>query len=55
MKKFTVQEVIDMGADLFDNYEFSKTGIEYWLREIVRRDLCEEEFDFNKIFELIAG
>lgn len=56
MKKFTTQEVIDMGAQLYDNRAvtgFTRADIRKWLEGLLA---CEcANFDFDAIFDLICG
>ena len=51
---FTVQEIINMGADLYDNYNTPKAKIKSWL-EIMHDNLSKEDFDIERVFDLICG
>lgn len=51
--RFTTQEVIDMGADFYDNKGFTRTAIKVWLIGLLERGYAE--FDLERIFDLIVG
>ena len=53
MKKFTTQEIIDMGAQLYDRGGFDRGDIAMWLMAIQQSECAE--FDFERIFDLIVG
>ena len=58
MRKFTVQEVIDMGADLYDNKGFDRATIRKWLTILNDNDMIVEKLDsdrFDSIYDLIVG
>ena len=52
-KTFTTQEVIDMGAYLYDTHGFSRMRIWEWLEALLRNELAF--FDIEKMFDLIVG
>jgi hypothetical protein len=53
-KKFTTQDVIDMGADLYDNYRFTREQIRMWLTILLNSGRTES-FEVEPIFDLIVG
>lgn len=53
MKKFTTQEIIDMGAQLYDSRCFDRAAIAMWLKAVLHSGCAE--FDFDRIFDLIVG
>ena len=54
MKKFTTQQVIDMGAKLYDEEGFTRSQIRAWLTILVNNGWAEE-FDTEAIYDLIVG
>lgn len=54
MKKFTKQQVINMGAELFDEKGFTREQIRMWLTILVNNGWTED-FDTERIFDLIVG
>ena len=54
MKKFTGQEILDMGAELFDNCGFTRAQIRQWLTILVDNGHTEE-INFEAIMDLIVG
>ena len=53
MKEFTTQEIIDMGAQLYDHGGFDRNSIALWLKALLQSKCAE--FDFDRIFDLIVG
>lgn len=53
MKKFTMQDVIDMGAELYDKKGFTREQIWQWLTILQDNDLAE--FDLYAVYDLIVG
>lgn len=53
MKKFTTQEIIDMGAQLYDEGCFTRKQISDWLWALLTAGCAE--FQFEPIFDLIVG
>ena len=53
MRKFTTQEVINMGADLYDNKGFTRESISIWLHALIDNGLAD--CDFDRIYDLIVG
>lgn len=53
MKKFTTQEVINKGADLYDNKGFLRQFIWEWLKSLL--DNGSAEFDLERVYDLIVG
>lgn len=53
MRKFTAQEVITMGAKLYDNEGFSRFEIRTFLDTLVEHELAD--IDVNRAFDLIVG
>lgn len=53
MKKFTTQEIIDMGAQLYDNGGFTRSQISLWLKALLEAGCAE--FEFDRMFDLIVG
>lgn len=51
--KFTTQDIIDMGATLYDNRAFTREQIRVWLTALVASG-CSE-FDIDRMFDLIVG
>lgn len=58
MRKFTVQEVIDMGAELYDNKGFDRATIRKWLECLNDNDMITKKLDsdmFDRLYDLIVG
>jgi hypothetical protein len=53
MKKFTTQEVIKMGAELFDRDGFDRKQIWRWLAFLLDKNYAE--FDLERVYDLIVG
>ncbi len=53
MGKFTTQEVINKGADMYDNLGYSRAFIKKWLEGLLRDGSAQ--FDLERIFDLIVG
>lgn len=53
-KKFTTQDVVDMGTDLYDNYRFTREQIRMWLTILLNSGRTES-FEIEPIFDLIVG
>lgn len=53
MYKFTTQEIIDMGAELFDKEGFSREQISKWLHILINNGCVD--CDFDSVFDLIVG
>lgn len=51
--KYTIQEVVDMGADMYDNKGCSRAVIKQWLMDLLDRGYAS--FDLDRIFDLIIG
>lgn len=51
--KFTTQEVIDMGADFYDNKGFTRAAIKQWLIGLLDNGLAD--FDLERMFDIIIG
>ena len=51
MKKFTTQEIIDMGAQLYDNSSFTRTQIIAWLNALLEAGCAE--FNIRAVADLI--
>ena len=51
--KFTTQDVIDMGSDLYDNKGFTRETIRLWLQALI--DNGYTDADFEKVYDLIVG
>ena len=51
--KFTPQEVIDMGSDLYDNKGFTRETIRLWLQALI--DNGYTDVDFERVYDLIVG
>jgi hypothetical protein len=54
MKKFTTQEVIDMGADLYDNHGFTRDAVWTWLTALDLNGCTEGNYDISRIFDLLV-
>lgn len=55
MKKFTAQDLIDMGADLFDNKGFSRQNTWIFLKALYDSGQTVEDIDIDRIYDLIVG
>lgn len=53
MKKFTAQDVIDMGVKLYEEKGFTRNQIYEWLCILQDNDLAE--FNLQVTFDLIVG
>ena len=53
MRKFTTQEVINMGAELYEEKGFSREQIKFWLNALVNSDLAD--IDIERMFDIIVG
>lgn len=53
MKKFTAQDVIDMGVELYENKGFTRENIKVWLTALVDNNLAE--VDIERMFDIIVG
>ena len=51
--KFTTQDVIDMGAELYDNKGFTREQIRIWLHALIESNLTD--CNFEKTYDLIVG
>ena len=51
--KFTTQEVINMGAAMYDSREYTRADIKKWLTMLL--DNHYAEFDIERMFDLIVG
>ena len=51
--KFTTQEVINMGADFYDNKGFTRAAVKVWLIGLLENGYAK--FDLERIFDLIVG
>lgn len=51
--KFTTQDVIDMGADLYDNKGFTRESIRLFLSALLDNGCAE--FDLERVYDLIVG
>ena len=51
--KFTTQQVIDRGAELYDNQGFTRPQIICWLKALLDNKLAD--FEFDRMFDLIVG
>ena len=51
--KYTAQDVIDMGSDLYDNKGFTRETIRLWLKALI--DNGYADVDLEKMFDLIVG
>ena len=54
MKKFTTQQVINMGAKLYDEEGFTRSQIRMWLTILLNNGLAED-FDIERMFDIIVG
>ena len=54
MKKFTTQQVINMGAKLYDEEGFTRSQIKAWLTILLNNGLAED-FDIERMFDIIVG
>lgn len=52
-KMFTAQDIIDMGADLYDNKGFSRADIKLWLVTLVSNGYAD--VDIERMFDIIVG
>ena len=55
MKKFTGQDLIDMGAELYDNKGFTRHDIYTWLTVLFTNGCVAEGVDKSGVFDLIVG
>ena len=58
MRKFTTQEVIDMGAELYDNKGFDRATIRAWLKILNDTDMIDVKLSadsFESLYDLIVG
>ena len=53
IRKFTTQEVIDMGAKLYDEHGFTRPQIKRWLEALLDNELAD--FDLDMMFDIIVG
>jgi hypothetical protein len=54
MKKiFTLQDILDMGAILFDTYNFTNDNIMAWLTSL--KENGRTDCDIDNVFNLIVG
>lgn len=53
MKTFTAQDIVDMGAELYDNKGFSRADIKAWLTILVDNGCAN--VDIESMFDLICG
>lgn len=53
LRKFTAQEVIKMGAVLYDEHGFTRAQIKHWL-ELLFDNGCTD-CDIDRVFDLIVG
>lgn len=53
MRKFTAQEVVNMGAALYDNHGFTRSDIYAFLTVLVDQNLAD--IDLPRIFDMIVG
>jgi len=50
---YTTQDVVDMGADLYDNHGFTREAISKFLKALLDNGLAE--FNYERVFDLIVG
>jgi hypothetical protein len=53
MKKFTTQDIIDMGAQLYDSGVYDKLQVRKWLMDVLKAEIAD--FDLDRIWDLICG
>lgn len=53
MKKYTNQEIIDMGAYFYDSGCFSRAEIKNWLMKLLATGTVD--FDLDRMFDIIIG
>lgn len=53
MKEFTTQDVINMGAELYDQKGFTRKQIWEWLNVLLDNDLAD--FNLERVYDLIVG
>lgn len=54
--KFTAQDIIDMGAELYDNKGFSRIQIKQWLTILIDNGYVDlTDADAERLFDLIVG
>ena len=52
MKKLTLQEVIDLAVELYDDKGFSRSDIWIFLRAL---QALGSDFDLDRVFDLVVG
>lgn len=51
--KYTAQDILDMGSDLYENRGFTRETIRLWLQALI--DNGYTDVDFEKVYDLIVG
>lgn len=54
-EKFTAQDLIDMGADLYDEKGFTRENVRKFLEILRDNDKVEPGIDIDAIYDLIVG
>lgn len=52
-RKFTTQDVIDMGVELYDEKGFTRENVRTFLQCLL--DNGKAEFDLERVYDLIVG
>lgn len=52
-EKLTVQDVVEIASDLYDNKGFTRSDIRIFLKVLI--DTKKADFDLERVYDLIVG